>query len=366
MQNLRKRSLLFALPLLGILLFFAFNKDAPACDKGLVCIDEVLTAAEQKGFAGTVLVADGDKILFQKGYGMTAPEGGVPIDENTVYLIGSIVKPFTRMAIAALEDRGLLSTSDSLSKFFPNVPKDKKDITLQQLLDHKAGIPDLIGEGGKVIKEYWVGYDYLPVTRDQMVEKTLKARLLYAPGTDEVYSNSGFALLAAIIEIVSGEPYEDFVYQAVFEPAGMKYTGYRRPDWSNTALAHGIDHGKDWGTALDDDRWMADGPSWNLRGNGGMLGTVPDLYLWLRALAKDGVYPEHVRQTLIGDLKFSQNYQSHYFAAAGSNGIYNSIFFFMLDQNRMIIMITSNSEHNAEEDYIQDFLPYAFVKYQNN
>lgn len=329
--------------------------------EGVDCIDATLARAEREGFSGTVLVAEGNKILLQKGYGMTALQGGEPITPDTVYLIGSIVKDFTRMGIFSLQERGLLSINDPISRFFPDAPADKRDITVVQLLDHVAGIPDLIDAEGNVMENYTVGYDYEHFTRDQMVEKTLKAPLVFEPGSDELYSNSGFALLGAIIEIASGQTYEEFINEVVFVPASMKKTGYRGPEWGKLSLAHGINDGVDWGTPLDGDRWMADGPSWNLRANGGMLGTVPDLFLFLRALATPGVYPEEVRQALIGDLTFSETYQSRYFAGAGSNGIFNSIFFFMVDQDRMIIMISSNSEHNAELDYIRDLIPFVFV-----
>lgn len=365
MQNPRILAVLLALTLLGVLLLFAKpspGQEEPGCTAGLACIDEVLSKAETEGFAGTVLVAEGDEVLFQKGYGMTAPEGGVPIDENTVYLIGSIVKDFTRMAVFGLEAEGKLSRTDTLDKFFPGVPDDKENITVQQLLDHKSGLPDLIDADGSVLTDFTVDYDYTHFTRDEAVEKTLKAPLLYQPGSAEMYSNSGFALLGAIIEIAAGQPYEEVVRRIVFEPAGMKHTGYRGPDWSKMTLAHGIDQGVGWGTPLDGERWMADGPSWNLRANGGMLGTVPDLHRFLAGLLKDDVYKPEVRASLLDDLRFSQNYGSRYFAGAGSNGIFNSIFFFMVDQKRMIIMITSNSEHNGELDYIRGLLPFAFEK----
>ena len=338
------------------------DTEETSCEAEIACIDPVLSKAEIEGFSGTILVAEGDNILFQKGYGKTALKDGEPITVDTVYLIGSIVKDFTRMALFTLEGEGKISWEDTLSKFFPNVPEDKKNITIQQILNHTSGIPDFIAGDGKVIEEYFVGYDYIHITRDQKVEKTLKAPLLFTPGSEERYSNSGFALLGAVIEKASGKSYEEFVNEVVFKPAGMKHTGYILPDWNQLSLARGIEKGEDWGTPLDGERWMEDGPSWNLRANGGMLGTVPDLYLFVRALATEGVYPKNVVDALIGDLSFFNKYQSRFYASAGSNMIFNALFVWMLDQDRMMIMISSNSEHNAEKDYLMDFLPYAFIR----
>lgn len=337
------------------------DAENPTCEAEVACIDQVLSKAETEGFSGTILVVEGANILFQKGYGKTVLGGEEPITVETVFLIGSNVKDFTQLALFTLEDEGKISRQDALSKFFPGVPEDKQNITIQQLLDHTSGIPDLISGDGTVIEEYFVGYDYIHVTRDQMVGKTLKAPLLFTPGSEEVYSNSGFALLGAIIEIASGKSYEDYINEVVFQPAGMKHTGYVLPDWSQLTLARGINQGQDWGTPLDGERWMDDGPSWNLRGNGGMLGTVQDLYLFLRALGTEGVYPEKVVDAMIGDLPFSQTYQSRYFDGAGSNNIFNSVFVWMPDQDRGLVMISSNSEHKVV-DYVFDLLPYVFIK----
>ncbi len=171
------------------------DTEETSCEAEIACIDPVLSKAEIEGFSGTILVAEGDNILFQKGYGKTALKDGEPITVDTVYLIGSIVKDFTRMAFFTLEGEGKISRQDTLSKFFPNVPVDKKNITIQQILNHTSGIPDFITADGTVTEAYSAdAYDYGDVSRDQLVEKTFKAPILFTPGSKEVYSNSGFAL----------------------------------------------------------------------------------------------------------------------------------------------------------------------------
>lgn len=350
---------------LAALVLMCLALAAPARAGGGVaaCIDNILSPAEEKGFAGAVLASEGDEVLFQKGYGTTEPGGaGEPVTSETVFLIGSIVKDFTRLAAFNLVHEGRLTLDQTLPEFFDGVPEDKAGITVRQLLDHTSGIPDLIGKGGVVLEGYEVNYDYIPVTRGEMVEKTLAAPLLFAPGERREYSNSGFALLAAIIEIASGQPFEAYVFETVLKPADMLSTGYRIPDWSRHTLAHGVIEGEDWGTALDEGRWMADGPSWNLRGNGGMLGTVSDLHRFVRALAGNGAYPEEVVAALLGDMRVSENWNSRIYAGAGSNGIFNSVFVWMPDQDRALIMISSNAAHNAELDYLRPVLPCVFTR----
>ncbi|MGA9572928.1 MAG: serine hydrolase, partial [Lysobacterales bacterium] len=279
---------------------------------------------------------------------------------DTVFLIGSIVKDFTKMGILLLQDEGKLSVSDPIGNFFADVPGDKRNITIKQLLDHTSGIPDLIALDNSIIPEYFVDYDYIPVTRDQAITKTMNAPLLFEPGGDEVYSNSGYALLAAIIEIVSGETYEGYLNRRIFSPAGMMQTGYVLPDWSHSLLARGIDEGKDWGVPLDGNRWMTDGPSWNLRGNGGMLGTAPDLALWVRALKADNILPKAARNNFLENRKQSKNWNSLILASAGSNGIFNAVYVWMEDQKRNLVLISSNSEYNAELTYLHPMLGLVF------
>ena len=102
---------------------------------------------------------------------------------------------------------------------FPNAPDDKRDITVAQLLNHRAGLADIIDAEGRAIA-YSTAWDYLPVDRASMEHRILKSTLLFEPGSDRRYSNAGYSLLAAIIERASGQTYEAFVRRYVF--AGPK------------------------------------------------------------------------------------------------------------------------------------------------
>src|SRR5262249_7805820 len=154
-----------------------------------------------------------------------------------------------------------LSIHDSLSKYFPNAPADKRNITLWQLVTHVAGFP--IGLGG----------DFETLSGDGFVKAALAYPLKFAPGTGEQYSNTGYALLAAVIERVSGRTYDEYVRDNILDPLGLKNTGYLLPHFDSSRVAHGYRNGEDVGTLLAKPH-AADGPYWNLRGNGGMLSTV--------------------------------------------------------------------------------------------
>jgi len=106
-------------------------------------IDRYLTAAAELGLAGTALVEKDGEVILHKGYGLVDREGGRRADTRTPYLIGSLSKQFTAAAIYQLESRRFLSLADPLSRWLPDAPADKRDITLDQLVHHTSGLPYL-------------------------------------------------------------------------------------------------------------------------------------------------------------------------------------------------------------------------------
>jgi CubicO group peptidase (beta-lactamase class C family) len=234
-------------------------------------IDEFMTRLEGFGYSGALLVAKNGEVIVHKAYGWRDAQRRLPYTTDTVADIGSITKQFTAAAILALEEEGKLSTSDPMAKYFRDVPPDKQAITLHQLLTHSAGFPGEIGDDDEAIG------------REAFVKRALSTKLLFAPGTGYEYSNVGYSLLGAIVELVTGGPYERYLHDRLFARAGMEQTGYVIPKWDRLKLAPGVLDGRPWGTALDRP-WAADGPYWNLRANGGILSTPADMYRWSVAL----------------------------------------------------------------------------------
>ncbi len=230
-------------------------------------LDTYLMRITPFGFSGALLVAKDDEIILNKGYGLAIRSDNTPNTADTVFSTGSITKQFTAAGIMKLEMMGKLNTSDFISKYFDNIPEDKKLITLHHLLTHTSGVVD--GVGG----------DYEKVLRDETVRKVLDRPLQFEPGEEFSYSNAGYSLLAAIIENVSGQSYEEFMHKNIFEPAGMAFTGYGKPDLTEKVVAHWYVGEKDNGTPLEKPY-----PYWNLLGNGGILSTTMDMYRWHRAL----------------------------------------------------------------------------------
>ncbi|MFC4348666.1 serine hydrolase domain-containing protein [Kordiimonas lipolytica] len=233
-------------------------------------MDEVLRQATRDGFVGVVGISDGSSTIFSFAVG-DAVAGEAPYGEVTLVDIASITKQFTGAAILKLREQGKVQLSDRLDDFFKDVPENKKAITLHQLLTHTAGLADVVGQDQEAIE------------RDDYLARAFAAPLVAKPGTRYEYSNMGYSLLAAIIEVTSGQAYEDYLFDNLWKPAGMYTTGYYRPDWSERtvpqiAVPHdGLSSAKD---VLD----RTGGKTWHLFGNGGVLSTAPDMLRWHRAL----------------------------------------------------------------------------------
>ncbi len=219
------------------------------------------------GVGGAVAVTDGDGVVHCRGAGT----GG---SCDTVYDIGSLTKGFTGAAVMALAIDGELAVTDRIGEYIDGVPADKRAITIEDLLTHTSGLTPSLGD------------DYDPLGREEMLERTMASELRSPPGETHRYSNVGYSVLAAIVEEASGLGYEEYLAERLFEPAGMTQTGYALPEWDPGSIATEFDsEGTDRGTPLEHP-WAADGPYWNLRGNGGLLSTPADMARW--ALALDG------------------------------------------------------------------------------
>ena len=236
--------------------------------------------------------------------------------------IGSNTKDFTLVALLRLQARGRLDLRDSLGKYFPSAPADKRGITLQQLVDHRGGFP--IGFGS----------DFAEVSRDDFLKTALGTPLRAAPGTREIYSNAGYALLAAVIEQVTGTSYDRAVRDEILAPLGLKETGYLLPGFAPERVAHGYERGRDAGSIIEKPH-AADGPYWNLRGNGGMVATVDDMHAFYNALFES----ERVLSMRGRDGRFDP---SQPIALAGSDLI-NVFLFERMPRERVEMIIATNS-----------------------
>jgi CubicO group peptidase (beta-lactamase class C family) len=226
--------------------------------------------AVAEGFSGAILVTAGGARVTVEAHGLADPEAGTPNTVQTAFDVGSILKSFTTTAIFRLAQDGALQLDATLADIFPDVPADKAAITLLEVIQHRAGFDEYHDTSG----------DFEPMTRLEARDRILSQELLFEPGTDAAYSNSGYTLLADVVETVAGEPYVAFVRRTLFEPAGMTSSGfYAESVWQRVDTAIG------YGASTFGDNDPATWPyTWALVGNGGLVTTVGDLDRWITAL----------------------------------------------------------------------------------
>jgi len=310
-------------------------------------IDSDLASLARKQFAGSLLLALDGEVLLARGYGIADRRSGRLVTPETGFDIGSLVKPFTAAAVLQLESQGRLHVQDAIGGWFPDVPPDKAKITVQELLDHSSGLPDIVDANSNPV-DYTPDFDYEPVSRDELVRRALHAQLIFPAGQKSQYSNLGYSLLGVIVEKASGQAYEPYVQDNVFRPAGMTRTGYLAPGWKRSELAVGYSGGTPWGTPLEHP-WLADGPSWNLRANGGMLSTVRDLYRWLQALEGNRVLSAEAREKFARLYVHTNRRGARTLGGAGSNEIFDACYLWYLDEHRVLVMLTSTDKYRAEK-----------------
>lgn len=227
------------------------------------------------GISGAVLVARGSEIQVARGFGLADRTAASPNTPETLFDIGSIAKAITAIAIFRLAEAGRLVIADPIGRYLAGVPEDKTAITVHQILTHTAGLDN-----------YHADDDFEPMRREEAVTKSLALPLRWPPGSREGYSNAGYALLAAIVEQVSGQSFPAYVAAEVLRPAGMDHTGwFHDPRWPEDRYAHGYADGQDGGVPA---AWPI---TWALLGGGGMVSTVDDLLRLHLALRDQTLLP---------------------------------------------------------------------------
>jgi len=221
-------------------------------------------------------------VLFQGGYGKADLELDAPITTESVFRLGSLTKQFTAAAIMQLQDQGLLDINDTVDRYLPGYPHGD-EITIYQLLNHTSGIPDYEGlESTMAFRN--------AVSLDALMAKFSDLPFDFTPGSQFKYSSSGYVILTAIIEKLSGQGYADYLTEHIFQPLGMEATLY---DNADTVLP-GRASGYTWdGDAYHNAEFF---DMSNAAGAGGLVSTVGDMYKWDRALYTDAVLSPAARE----------------------------------------------------------------------
>lgn len=221
-------------------------------------------------FSGSVLVAKRGQIVLRRGYGMANKT--TPNTATTRFRIASLTKQFTATLILRLHEQGRLNIDDGICNYIEACPAAWGQVTIRHLLSHSSGISDYTDYRG------FNSSQAQATTREELIARFRDQPLLFTPGSAFKYSNSGYVLLGAILEYVTGTPYSELLRAEITAPLGLNDTGYdRSAAGSDPALAYG---------------WLRRGvpadpiDSSTLDSAGALYSTVDDLFRWDRALAE--------------------------------------------------------------------------------
>jgi CubicO group peptidase (beta-lactamase class C family) len=180
-------------------------------------LDNYINSRPDK-FNGTILVAVGDQILINKGYGMANLENNIPNNSNTKYEIGSVTKHFTALLTLKMTEKGLIDLNATIDKYLPDYPKGfASKITIHHLLMHQSGI----GQHYNIIPDYFDKQDKLFHTQKEYLDLFNDKKLSHEPGRGYTYSSPGYYLLAVILEKVTKKSYAELLQEYIFNPLDM-------------------------------------------------------------------------------------------------------------------------------------------------
>ena len=180
------------------------------------------TLVDNETFSGNVLIARGDEILLSQGYGEAVIEHGISNTPDTRFRIGSITKQFTAMAVMQLVEAGKIDLAGKIVDYLPDYPKKHgKQVTIHQLLNHTSGIPSYTG-----MEEIMKNRGSIQEAPEDFIKNFWDKELEFEPGSKFSYNNSGYYLLGVLIEKVSGQVYDDYLDEHIFQPLGMQNSGF--------------------------------------------------------------------------------------------------------------------------------------------
>jgi CubicO group peptidase (beta-lactamase class C family) len=256
--------------------------------------------AANQGFNGNVLLSTNGKVVYKHAFGYSNLKQKTPLHLESVFQLASVTKQFTSSAIMILHDRGLIDFNDPIQKYFPELPY--KDVTIRLLLGHRSGIPDYMCFAGtywRKKKEFLTNADVLEMLIDH------HPRSEFTPNARYKYSNTGYALLALVVEKVSGLTYRDFMEQHIFAPLGMKHTFVWDPTRLRPSAYFTQGYNKNLAPAHED--FLS-----GVVGDKGVYTTVDDMYTWDEALSSGSLIRQETLAEAFTPLSQEFKYDSNY------------------------------------------------------
>jgi CubicO group peptidase (beta-lactamase class C family) len=333
-------------------------------------IDSFLTSFYNRGnFNGNVLIAEKGKVIFKKSFGFSNETTKEKLNENSIFELASVSKQFTAMAIVILKEKGKLNYEDKISKYIPEL-SNYQNITIRNLLNHTSGLPDYMEVMDSVFDKSKIATnkDIISIFAKQ------KPKLLFAPNTKWEYSNTGYALLASIIEKVAGISYGDYLNKAIFKPLKMTNTFVYRRRYAPKKIGN-YAYGYVYSDSLKHYFLPDDLPEtkyvvWldGIVGDGTVNSTVVDLLKWDRALYADELISKESKKIIFTSSELYDKSKTDYGFGwfIEDNGVYGNLvnhtggwpgYETIIDrhiQNDKTIIVLLNYENNSSYIPITD------------
>ncbi len=301
-------------------------------------LDSLFTTYLDSSFSGSVLVAEKNKIILKKGYGYANNETKRLNTPKTLFNVAGLGKQFTVYSILLLEERGLLSTNDYLKKYVGEFNDIRDSVTVHQVLIHCSG---LFKEGAK--QGASAGLDYS--SRAKFIQSVKDARFESKPNEKYRYVNDGYVLLAAVIEIVSGQTFETFLLKNIFEPFKLQHTGFpweERMDKGLFATGYNSKH----------EPRPPRTETWRGKGENNFITNVEDLYNWMKAFQKEKFITTAIRNKMLYDYlpnratycwnKALTSHNTKFYHKRGENAEFESYIMWYPDDQVTIIFLLNN------------------------
>ncbi len=235
--------------------------------------DQILRTAAASGFNGAAIIEINGEVVFAGGYGWADREARRPFTVDTIAQIGSITKTFTAAALADLVRRGLVDIDQTAGHYLPGAAEPGASVTLRQLLAHRSGMSEYCGDD----------YDLRTAAEVRSVCMAAPLDRPMESGSGNAYSNTGYSVLGAIVEQVSGRSLESYIATRLLRPAGIDEDGHALNRGQRSRLAAGYDGGVR-SAPISERIAQMHGDYWNLKGNGGMQLSTRAMYRWHLAL----------------------------------------------------------------------------------
>lgn len=318
-------------------------------------LHHALEQASQNGFSGVVLVAEDGKILAENAMGMRSFESQIPLQPTDIFELASVSKQFTAMMVMMCKEKGMLDFDDSVLQYL-DIPYS--GITIRNLLTHTNGLPDYQA----IMDQHW---DKSKVAGNADILEYLRKYqppMLAAPGEKYEYSNTGYVLLASIVEKASGRDFIELTREWIFKPLGMKNTDIRTLEEKAAVPNFAAGHLKDsLGNYINAHKFhSSDYTVWlgNRKGPGRVSSNAHDLLIWDQAFYSGKLVSEAMLEEAFKPQKLNDATRSYYgfgwelepksplgrmVSHTGDNPGYKTIIVRYIEENRTIIILNNNS-----------------------